>query len=76
MTPDDLLFAPILPWSAEEKLRELIGKVMTTPRSDNFTTVASREITELLKSHGFTTDEEIAEIVRRIIKDMGGNGDP
>jgi hypothetical protein len=73
MNADDILFAPILPPEAEEKLRNIIRRVMAGPRNDDsFTNQVTHEIVELLTRHGFTDHKEIGEIVGRIIKELGG----
>lgn len=70
MSVEDDLFAPILPIRVEDKLREIIKQVMTTPRSTDFTNHMTKEIVDLLKQHGFTDDREIADIVKRVIKEI------
>lgn len=70
MSIDDDLYSPILPERVEDKLRDIIKRVMTTPRSIDFTNTMTKEIVDLLKNHGFTDDHEIANIVKRVIKEM------
>ena len=67
---EDTLFAPILPSSAEDKLKDIIRRVMNTPRSDTYTDAVTKEIVDLLQQHGFTNDKDIADVVRRVIKEM------
>lgn len=73
MSPDDILFAPILPGDIERKLRELVRKIMNKPADDRITTGVANQIVELFNEQGITNENEMVDAVNRIIKEMNGN---
>jgi hypothetical protein len=73
MSVDDILFAPILSSAVEAKIKQLITRIMTAPKSDMLTNRISKEIVDLLSQHGITDEQEVSDIVNRAIKECVQN---
>jgi hypothetical protein len=69
VSPDDLLYSPIVP---DDQLRELLKRLMQNPTNRKVLDTVCDQIIEFFGRHGITEEQEIVDAVYRKIREIEG----